>query len=302
MNYHQYPIPPWSTPEKWEYLIKNESYKVDCIIRDGYKCQDCKDGSKKLLVHHIDNSRKLGRLKINNNPSNLVTLCSPCHAVRHGYKKSKVERSNLLELFEKYSSEKMLMPGASTMISLEIGLTRERVRQLANKMGYITYLNKLNTFNKKGCLYCGKTGVKKNRKYCSIDCSKMAAFYIHHVLVQCKNCKLYFVAQKNDVENSGRKFCNKICFGNFAGTNFGFTAHPENGIGYLYKKSRFDIKELEVFKEGFTIADIAKKYNYTSIGGAYAAIRNLILSGKVEKYKIKGLYRVKKNPSLTEVV
>ena len=50
------------------------------LFRDGHKCQCCKGKSKdsKLHVHHIE-SRKTG----GDAPSNLITLCSECHAKYH---------------------------------------------------------------------------------------------------------------------------------------------------------------------------------------------------------------------------
>lgn len=53
------------------------------LERDGYTCQDC--GSKRgdpgvrLQVHHIRPVRQGGK----NQPENLITLCSGCHAGRH---------------------------------------------------------------------------------------------------------------------------------------------------------------------------------------------------------------------------
>lgn len=53
-----------------------------CFDRDGYKCIDCGyNNYYGLVVHHLDESRKTG--KLNNELSNLVTLCRSCHAIRH---------------------------------------------------------------------------------------------------------------------------------------------------------------------------------------------------------------------------
>lgn len=54
------------------------------LDRDGYACRICRnDGDGAALnVHHIDWDRE------NNQDSNLVTLCAPCHQAVHreGYK------------------------------------------------------------------------------------------------------------------------------------------------------------------------------------------------------------------------
>ena len=62
--------------------------------RDDYKCRKCGKTDKEsyLIVHHIDESRKTG--KLNNKLSNLLTLCRPCHAREHG------QVSNRQDIFE----------------------------------------------------------------------------------------------------------------------------------------------------------------------------------------------------------
>ena len=70
----------------------------EALSRDNYQCIDCGFNDKdKLLVHHIDESRKTGIL--NNELSNLITLCRKCHARRHGLDKSEL-REDVFELRE----------------------------------------------------------------------------------------------------------------------------------------------------------------------------------------------------------
>lgn len=57
-----------------------ERVKVRIRQRDGYRCRNCgtrPQRLKLLVVHHLD-----GR-KVDHSPSNLVTLCSPCHSRHH---------------------------------------------------------------------------------------------------------------------------------------------------------------------------------------------------------------------------
>jgi hypothetical protein len=62
----------------------------------------------------------------------------------------------------------------------------------------------------------------------------------------------------------------------------------------------YTIEEItEAFKEDFTVDEFAKYFNYKSFAGAKNAIKDLILRGQVEQHRIKGLYKVKKNPLLT---
>jgi 5-methylcytosine-specific restriction endonuclease McrA len=46
------------------------------------KCEYC-GSPDKLVIHHLDGSRRLGKLGINNDPKNLVTLCKECHIYEH---------------------------------------------------------------------------------------------------------------------------------------------------------------------------------------------------------------------------
>ena len=46
--------------------------------RDGYRCQVCDATEKTLQVHHVDHDRA------NNKPTNLLTVCAPCHLAYHG--------------------------------------------------------------------------------------------------------------------------------------------------------------------------------------------------------------------------
>jgi len=68
----------------WKGGISNDPYPVDWTKslkksireRDKYTCQLCmeKQGGKSHAVHHID------YIKENNDPNNLITLCTKCHA------------------------------------------------------------------------------------------------------------------------------------------------------------------------------------------------------------------------------
>ncbi len=45
------------------------------LIRDEYECRICKNKRTVLIVHHIVPHK----VNQNDNPNNLITLCSPCH-------------------------------------------------------------------------------------------------------------------------------------------------------------------------------------------------------------------------------
>ena len=74
--------PHWQNGKSFEeYGIEfNKPLKHSILKRANYTCQDpnCKGEHKKLHVHHIDYNKK------NNNPKNLIALCSSCHAKTNG--------------------------------------------------------------------------------------------------------------------------------------------------------------------------------------------------------------------------
>ena len=60
--------------------------------RDGNTCQRCGVGER-LLIHHLDNNDR------NNNLTNLIVLCSPCHLTLHRpTSKQLLARRNLRKL------------------------------------------------------------------------------------------------------------------------------------------------------------------------------------------------------------
>jgi len=113
------------------HTAKYSPWVIQAIERDFYRCVKCGEPNvEKLIVHHIDESRKLGIDKMNNNLDNLMTLCKPCHARIH---KQTVDviRPN----FEKI--KEMFQQGSSySEIGKEIGISRQRVHQIlkASKM------------------------------------------------------------------------------------------------------------------------------------------------------------------------
>ena len=59
---------------KWTDRLKRQIKQ-----RDNFECQNlnCTKNFKSLEVHHIDKNKQ------NNNPTNLITLCSSCHKLYH---------------------------------------------------------------------------------------------------------------------------------------------------------------------------------------------------------------------------
>lgn len=106
---------------RYNHRIKFYPWILDALIRDGFKCVDCGfDDKYKLLVHHVDNCRKTG--KLNNNIENLVTLCRSCHAKRH---KIEEDSRDIVELKE--------MGMSFTQIGEVWGISRQRAHQIYKK-------------------------------------------------------------------------------------------------------------------------------------------------------------------------
>lgn len=57
----------------------NKHLRTLIRIRDQYICQDCKikENNRRFSIHHIDLNKK------NNDPNNLILLCSKCHQKEH---------------------------------------------------------------------------------------------------------------------------------------------------------------------------------------------------------------------------
>ena len=100
---------------------KSFPWAVKALERDGFKCTNCGTSDRKIIIHHIDESRKTG--KLNNSLSNLLSLCKSCHSKVHGQTKE--------------VNPKMIEMRKSGMTLQRIGdffgISRERVRQILSK-------------------------------------------------------------------------------------------------------------------------------------------------------------------------
>lgn len=108
-------------------------------------------------------------------------------------------------------------------IGTELGVTRERVRQILKKNGLETC--KYREFN-----YCDNCGGKArhNNKFCSsVECR----LDYYRIDLKCAQCGKIKKMLKTDYINkhinnplysgNGRVFCNKVCQGRWLGTNYG---------------------------------------------------------------------------------
>lgn len=102
-------------------------HRAEAFKRDGYKCRKC-GSTENMIIHHIDNSRKNGKEKINNNLDNLITLCRICHAKIHGQnlRFSNPNKKIIQELRENGKTYEE--------IGEYLGITRQRVHQIVKKL------------------------------------------------------------------------------------------------------------------------------------------------------------------------
>ena len=73
--------------------------KMDIKKRDKFKCVCC-DKAAKLCVHHIDKNVR------NNNPQNLITLCTGCHSCFHSKECYKILKQHGIKKVIKYIKKK----------------------------------------------------------------------------------------------------------------------------------------------------------------------------------------------------
>lgn len=289
------PVPVWIDKSSWIKLWNTYPWKTEAIIRDNYKCRDCGNGHLKLIVHHIDESRTSGNL--NNNLDNLVTLCRTCHSKRHGFTKT---NKPIYDRLEELSKDGFLVRGVAKIVGDEFGISRERVRQLANKMGFKTANNENNPnlFNK--CKICGNLFKKSmnSAMYCSVKCRKINN-ESYWTTVKCKECNKDIRILKSRI-NLGIQptFCGKRCQGKNLAKTSGFSIHPENAGASRFKIEKSDL--LEKFSlDNFTCDQFARIFNFNSPSAAYNYLKILDYRGLV---KIVGKSNKRGKPSLYQVV
>lgn len=110
---------------KKDYSKHYPSWWKEAIARDRHTCRDCGAKDVSLVVHHVDESRKNGHENMNNDLNNLITICRPCHAIRHGHKKD-------------YGDILMLKKSGMTYQEIGdlLGVSRQRAHKILNDFSY----------------------------------------------------------------------------------------------------------------------------------------------------------------------
>jgi len=110
------------------HFVKYYPWIVKAIERDHYRCVKCNSADvEKLIVHHIDESRKNGFRKMNNNLGNLITLCRSCHAGEHK-QTLQFKNPNYQMINELRNQGKSFQ-----QIGDYLGISRQRVHQIVKK-------------------------------------------------------------------------------------------------------------------------------------------------------------------------
>ncbi len=135
---------------------------------------------------------------------------------------------------ERYACQE-IPNGEMTVIAKEVGCTRALVSKIAKDYGFVS----TRVAQRKGCYQCGKMrpDLPSNpaSDYCS-NCKKIEiactwcgklnkysrAAYIHTVSGKRKAGSILNKNGKiQKLEYTGRKFCNRVCFGKWAGSTYG---------------------------------------------------------------------------------
>ena len=118
----------------------------------------------------------------------------------------------------------------------KLGVSRERVRQVLKESKVVN----VKAYHEKKLVYCLNCGTETdNQQFCSRDCWKK----YKTIEVACSQCHgLFTIGQADLIARTKRHsisqiFCSYKCNGQWAGTNYGFAAHPENVTKNIEKRN-----------------------------------------------------------------
>lgn len=102
-----------------------------------------------------------------------------------------------------------------SIIADQVGVTRERVRQIARQNGYPP---RKRILNPKVCPTCGATFYNAENLYCSPECGYKAKR--RRIVINCHQCGKPIERTPGTMRSkSGNYFCNRVCFGKWTGKN-----------------------------------------------------------------------------------
>ena len=129
----------------------------------------------------------------------------------------------------------------------QVGVTRERVRQLLNEANLPTRaVRELKSYP---CKYCGEhvASHKKAHRRCGMDAKT--------IYVRCHWCEKGLRRTPgtlflDDPAHKGRYYCNKTCFGRWFGTTHGFAANRQNIRSGLEARREQSANSLDSWRGG----------------------------------------------------
>ena len=102
-----------------------------------------------------------------------------------------------------------------SIIADEVGVTRERVRQIAQRNGYPP---RKGISKPKTCPICGREFYTTSNIYCSRGCYGKGGQ--KRILLNCHQCGKPMERTPGSMRNkSGKYFCNRACFGRWVAKN-----------------------------------------------------------------------------------
>jgi MYM-type Zinc finger with FCS sequence motif len=145
----------------------------------------------------------------------------------------------------------------------EVGVSRERVRQIARQCGYPPRSCK----GKPGktCPACGKIFYKKNNTYCSTECGYKSRR--RKIVLNCHQCGKSIERTPGTMRSrSGYYFCDRACFGRWTGKNHSSISkarkHLKGDFGHeIGSREEFPVKGRTLSPEVMKIYNLLLQLN-----------------------------------------
>lgn len=176
-------------------------------------------------------------------------------------------RDEVVEMLAQRYPDKQLEQGSLSEIAEEMGLSRERIRQIATREGYIAYKDNI-ALKRRNCSHCNKPLVAKDastartRKYMFCDNNNVCrdAFRKEHYYTEtpCEICGTPIPFRKSLLTYKMKpRFCSNPCQGKF------FGARMAEVWSHSRRCPRTKEGLLQDFPNAFTEEDFRNKYKYS---------------------------------------
>lgn len=186
------------------------------------------------------------------------------------------KRDRTIELLAELCPDGKTGAGVLTQIGREVGLSRERIRQIAVELGYTPTRRSQMLARLTGCRYCGDVfdphGSK--RVYCCRVCRKKDWHRMKYEMRKCE-CGREFECPKA----SHKRLCSHACRNLYA-----------SQFHRPFTPIELDKVKAELGNP-FTTAKVRQTYGLTLVG-AYTRIRKLIRRGLIEKRRLAESRRI----------